>query len=157
MCIKEIENHSITQVSIASHKLFRPYYLVYPKEKKLTDNLVNFIHFSDSFCNCKHSFFNLFQECLASTIRIIKITYIHSLTITMTHMYKPACFTQRTDSLFFMQKLLCRFTLYHIFNCICTNISTTIFIQRKKSQGYTSPFASSTIRIETIFASQITQ
>ena len=44
MCIKEIENHSITQVSIASHKLIRPYYLVYPKEKKLTDNLVNFIH-----------------------------------------------------------------------------------------------------------------
>lgn len=33
MCIKEIENHSITQVSIASHKLIRPYYLVYPKKR----------------------------------------------------------------------------------------------------------------------------
>ena len=44
MCEKEIENHTITKVNIASHKLIRPYYLAYPKEKKLTDNLVNFIH-----------------------------------------------------------------------------------------------------------------
>ena len=44
MCIKEIENHTITQVNISSHKLIRPYYLAYQKEKKLTDNLVNFIH-----------------------------------------------------------------------------------------------------------------
>lgn len=44
MCIKEIQAHTVTQVDITSHHLIRPYYLAYAKGKKLTDNLISFIH-----------------------------------------------------------------------------------------------------------------